>query len=96
MSTSPLASLFQFQDPESAEVVGLTEEISAVIFESALFHFLSQAPAETADAFETYVTEHAEDEHFLDTLCAAYPGFERQLTISLKEFTEDAASLAHP
>jgi hypothetical protein len=51
------------------------EEIGTVVFQNALMRYLASVEPLAVKEFETYVSEHAEKNDFIETLCTAYPEF---------------------
>ena len=64
----------------------LLNEVSQLVFESALMAYLVDKTDDEADTFEAFIKARGEDENLVDELCATYPEFDTVLKAEIKVF----------
>lgn len=88
-----MTSVFNFVGSTSDEENIFSEEVGAVVLESALLQYmLTQEPLER-QSFGEWVESHAEADDFLLQVCTAYPAFEALVQQEIDAFKSEAAKI---
>lgn len=70
-----------------------SEEVGALVFESALMQYLALADENETAKFESYIEAHAADDDFLENLCTVYPDFGKIILDEMAILNEEIGEL---